>query len=413
MMMFDCLPYLPVNINKKAHKNIQMKSVCIAVWLCLLAFSSATASAAKPQQAVEPDIFDMVDQFDQADKKDLQALLDRANDCTRARNFTCSEEQLRRAAKLANNSRDRQALNSATQNLQAEQQRVREEIARAERERQIQLAEARRREEEDREEARRRRTQQAESSSSGGNAFAQGMQDQMSFYADLNNRHNQHMQNINNIVEQKRAQEEAERRAQERAAVDRREEERANQRAAYDRRMQEQRAADEQRAQNERATREQQAREARAAEEHRAQEAERQRQAQINRNSVPTYTPTVLAQNTGGGAGNKANSASEADGCVLEGTGICRGGAVVERKGGMLYVTQPNHCGYRLYVEICIKTKSGRDDCGSDSAQPGRSTNYWHDSDDATGSYSITAVGVLKGGDDWSCMSKKKRLGGD
>lgn len=362
-----------------------------------------------PASANLSDLLEMSEKADQADKQNFQAMLDSANDCTRARNFSCSEENLRKAAKLANDSRDQQALNNATQNLQAEQQRFKEEtLARAERERQIQLAEVRRREEEEQAEQRRRRArreQQAEASRSStpsGNPF-QGILDQQQA---INNIHNQHMRNMQNIIDQ-RAQEETARRAQESAEANRRVAEQASQRAEYDRRMQEQRA------QNERAAREQQAREERAAEERRAQEAERQRQAQINRNAAPTYTPTVLAQNTGGGAGNKANSASEADGCVLEGTGICRGGAVVERKGGMLYVTQPNHCGYRLYVEICIKTKSGRDDCGSDSAQPGRSTNYWHDSDDATGSYSITAVGVLKGGDDWSCMSKKKRLGGD
>jgi len=99
--------------------------------------------------------------------------------------------------------------------------------------------------------------------------------------------------------------------------------------------------------------------------------------------------------------------------CVLQGTGICRGGAVTETRGGMFYVKQPNNCGYKLYARICIKTKSGRESCGSDSIQPGRSTSYWHASDDATGQFSVTSVGVLKGGDDWSCMGEKRRMGDD
>lgn len=103
----------------------------------------------------------------------------------------------------------------------------------------------------------------------------------------------------------------------------------------------------------------------------------------------------------------------ETDKCVLEGTGICRGGASTKTSGGTFYVMQPNQCGYRLYAKICIKTKSGKDDCGSDSIKPGGKTSYWHSSDDVTGQFSVTTVGVLKGGDDWSCMGKKLKLGSE
>ena len=97
-----------------------------------------------PVAANVSDLLEMSEKMDQADKQDFQSMLNKANDCTRARNFSCSEEQLRKAAKLVNGSNDKQALNSATQNLQAEKKQVADEAAaEAERERQVKLAEER------------------------------------------------------------------------------------------------------------------------------------------------------------------------------------------------------------------------------------------------------------------------------
>ena len=44
---------------------------------------------------------------------------------------------------------------------------------------------------------------------------------------------------------------------------------------------------------------------------------------------------------------------------------------------------------------------------------PGAKTSFWHQKDDIGGSlpaYHKKAVGVLKGGDDWSCMGKMSKL---
>jgi hypothetical protein len=97
-----------------------------------------------PVAANLSDLLEMDERAEQSDKRDLQGLLEQANSCTRSRNFTCSEEQLRKAGKLVNDSHDKQALNSAQQNLQSEKNKVAQEARdKAERERQIQLAEER------------------------------------------------------------------------------------------------------------------------------------------------------------------------------------------------------------------------------------------------------------------------------
>jgi hypothetical protein len=197
----------------------------------------------------------MADQLDKLDQQDFQNTLDKANDCTRVRNFSCSDEMLRKAAKLANGSKDKLALNTATRNLQVERQRVKDEaLARAEQARQMQLAEQRRndelaaeaRREEDRAEESRRRAQQEQNDEPGTSnpyaAFAQGMQQSQNFYSGLNKIHNDSMQNINRIVEEKRANERADREQRER-----------NERAAA-----EQRAQDNERIRQQNAARRQQ-----------------------------------------------------------------------------------------------------------------------------------------------------------
>ena len=209
--------------------------------------------ASPPVAASISDLLEMSEKMDKADKQDLLTILDKANDCTRARNFSCSEEHLRKAAKLANGNKDKLALNTATQNLQAEKQRVREEaLAKAEQERQIRLAEERReearrkeaREEEEQAEERRRRAQRErdDEESTPAPTFAQEMQKKLDFYAGLNKIHNESMQDINKIVEERKANERAVREQKERnerAAAEQRAEERASQRAAENRRAQE------------------------------------------------------------------------------------------------------------------------------------------------------------------------------
>lgn len=109
------------------------------------------------------DLLEMADQLDQIDKKDFQESIDRANACTRARNFSCSESELAKSAKAANSGQDKKTLAAARQNIANEKARIaEEERQRAEEERRVAAAEERqRREEEAKEERRQERERQA------------------------------------------------------------------------------------------------------------------------------------------------------------------------------------------------------------------------------------------------------------
>ena len=311
-----------------------MKSKVLFYTLCLAVMAISVPLAA----AKSSNLLDMMDQLDKLDKKDMQSLLDKANDCTRARNFSCSEEQLRKAAKLVNDRQDKLALNFATSNLQAEKQRVDQEArARAEQERQARQAELRRREEEDRAEERRRdeeRRQDAQASYSSGPTFAQSIQSSINFNNDLTKIRTDAYQDTNRRIQENRDREAAQRRANERAAADLRAEQRLTERTAEDRRT---------------------------------QEVERQRQAQINRNPAPTYTPTVLAQNSvGGGAGNSAGSTRKAG----ESAQNCVRASV---RGETL--TFQNSCGEHVFVIWCGDLKYSKKKCGDNGMYYNMSAN--------------------------------------
>jgi hypothetical protein len=172
----------------------------------------------KPQSVANAvNLLDMADKLDKLDQKDLQSVLNKADDCTQVRNFTCSEEQLRKAAKLVHGSKDKQALNKASQNLQAEKKRVKEEaLARSEEERQIRLAEERQAEEERIAEQRRLMAQNESASSSSTNyaqSFAQGVNEAFNQQNKLTRIQNDTIADINRAAQERQAQAEADRRA--------------------------------------------------------------------------------------------------------------------------------------------------------------------------------------------------------
>jgi len=103
---------------------------------CLMAL--LLAGALVPASA--KDLLDMSDDLDRLDKQDFVSFVDKANACTRARNFSCSETELTKAQKVANDNHDRQMLVAARQNIADEKHTIAEE------ERQRAEAEARRRE---------------------------------------------------------------------------------------------------------------------------------------------------------------------------------------------------------------------------------------------------------------------------
>lgn len=125
---------------------------------CALSLSVVALFGATPAMAAKTsDLFETMDQLDKSDKQDFQAAIDKANACTRARNFPCSASELAKAAKAANSGQDKKTLLASQNSLANEKQQLANEIRRAEEERQAQV----RRDEEERQ-ARVRRDEERE-----------------------------------------------------------------------------------------------------------------------------------------------------------------------------------------------------------------------------------------------------------
>lgn len=111
--------------------------------LAFAAWSLGLALAA-PALADLNDLLQMSEQLDRIEKQDFGDAIDKANACTRARDFVCTDSWLAKAARLAGGSGDRQRLAAAQQGLANEKARVaEEERQRAEEQRRIAEAEER------------------------------------------------------------------------------------------------------------------------------------------------------------------------------------------------------------------------------------------------------------------------------
>lgn len=106
--------------------------------------NTPTRSAAPPSPTSQMSLLDMADKLDNLDKQDLGSALERADLCTSRRDFDCTDAQLAKAAKFANGSPDKLALDTSRQKMaheksriaEQERQRVEQERQRAELERQ-------------------------------------------------------------------------------------------------------------------------------------------------------------------------------------------------------------------------------------------------------------------------------------
>ncbi len=165
------------------YKHSMLAAFVAAALVCMPAF------AAKKSKVVEddgmPGLMEMSDQLDNIDKQDFQAAIASANECTRARNFSCSESELAKAAKAANGGQDKKLLAAARQNIANEKARIAEE------ERRLVEAEERRREEE--RQARLRRERESEdgeptysASNDIGTYIMQKGQENAAILSDLN-----------------------------------------------------------------------------------------------------------------------------------------------------------------------------------------------------------------------------------
>ena len=107
----------------------------------ILAMGMLTALTA---QADLKDLLEMSGRLDKIEKQDFGEAIDKANACTRARDFSCTTSWLQKAGKLAGSARDKQMLAVAERNMTNEKARIaEEERQRAEEQRRIALAEER------------------------------------------------------------------------------------------------------------------------------------------------------------------------------------------------------------------------------------------------------------------------------
>jgi hypothetical protein len=126
--------------------------------LCLLLPLGAICA-----HAATADLMRLTEQLDKLDQLDFEQAIEKAEDCTRVRDFDCSETELRKARKRATGSKSKVTLTQAEHNLAQMQRRVqREEREYAEKQRQLELAEAKLREAEERAEEQARQQERAE-----------------------------------------------------------------------------------------------------------------------------------------------------------------------------------------------------------------------------------------------------------
>lgn len=284
-------------MNNLLSKPLLLAAFVAAALACMPAFAAMKSKVAKDDGM--SGLIDMSDQLDGIDKQDFQAAIERANDCTRARNFSCSESELAKAAKSANSGQDKKTLATARQNITNEKVQIAaEERQRAEEARRVAKEEERqRKEEEAREERRQERERQAqrdreerESASTGGYdpimaSIQANIADGMGRIAEMDRGLALAMADSRRVQAEQAAQRARARAEQEeRAAEQRRDAERAQEariaRADTERQRTQQVEQDRAREQERRQKQAQEAADRQAAEQARAREQEQERQRQ-------------------------------------------------------------------------------------------------------------------------------------
>jgi len=245
------------------------------------------------------DMLDMSEKLDRADKQELRSFLSRADDCTANRNFSCSESNIERAAKLAKDSADKKLLESSRLKITTEKQLIAREAKEAEE--QMRLAEEsrqRREDEEDRQLAQSNYNNSSGNSASWNNYFQQQLRNNQNVLSQLNNQQRQ-VEDLKRQEYQRQLAQEQSRR--ERAQQEERERQRQQQmqREARDRAEQ---------AEREKQRQQQAQKEARD----RAEQAERERQSQIQaqRDELEKERQTRVAQLAGQNATKQLAQAS-------------------------------------------------------------------------------------------------------
>lgn len=97
--------------------------------------------------------------------------------------------------------------------------------------------------------------------------------------------------------------------------------------------------------------------------------------------------------------------AADSDGCYFQPrtTGDARWS---KYEADQLTVTVSNHESSGVYVKVCIKRKSGSDDCGTGWVRGGGSFKHWTYNAHPTGSYGWNSVGSKNRDASWVCSGK-------
>jgi len=198
-------------------------AVQVGLTLLALCFSTLTLAASVQERAA------LLKKLDMLDRADFEDLVNAANNCTAKRNFSCTQNKLKAAKKLARYNDQRSAINSAWGYYNSEKQMQQEEHqARLAYEREMERLERERRRAEDREDE--RRSQQA---------WADTMQRMSSGYqteggaavSQVFEQHNREMANIVAMKQQQRQEQlRQEQAAREQAQRQRRQQQQAEQR---------------------------------------------------------------------------------------------------------------------------------------------------------------------------------------
>ena len=358
-----------------------MRTLCVSFALLISCFASSCVYA----QGNLMDMLDMSEKLDRADKQELRSFLSRADDCTANRNFSCSESNIERAAKLAKDNADKKLLESSRLKITTEKQLIAREAKEAEEHMRLAEESRRRREdEEDRQLAQSNYNNSSGNSASWNNYFQQQLRNNQNVLSQLNNQQRQ-VEDLKRQEYQRQLAQEQSRR--ERAQQEERERQRQQQmqREARDRAEQ---------AEREKQRQQQAQKEARDRAEQAERERIRQQQAEKQTGENSLNRPIVVASANTKAAGESTHQAPAASqenvlktdnrvlSCVMQHDG--RGGLTDriwgKHCGDPKSVTVPvtNTCDYAINVQVCTQRINGVWDCGRNSRLNSHQTeNFW------------------------------------
>jgi len=100
--------------------------VIIAMFFVAMSCASAKGEASNQK------MMQLIEQLDQLDKMDFEENLQDARNCIWRDDFSCAARKIEEARKYAHSSKDHELLSAATREMEKEQRRVKEELARQE-----------------------------------------------------------------------------------------------------------------------------------------------------------------------------------------------------------------------------------------------------------------------------------------